>query len=417
MIFEKHLKLLRKFCGNIMRPRFGWGKKVTKFAKFFYLLIEWPFEVIGDVLFFWKRMGKHGIKDPHRILIIKIDQFGDVLFSTFLLPLIKKKYPDAEIDYLINPKTKPLLEKNPHIANVYFWEDIFLLSLLGREKSRSGSFGDIRKKNNVTMEALRARHYDAVINTRAYPPSSNIPWRRIGGALIAFDLSEQSFLADYWAEYDLDAEEWKNYLNLLTPLGIDTASAEFHEEFYNNDAVNPMSESIGAGGNAGEGDGRYAVLSPVSFDLEREWGKDKWKELVAHITSRGMRVALTGMPSQENYLNELAGVREEKANANVKSKVKVLTKMSLAELGALMKGSAFFVGIDSFPAHLALASGKPAVALINPGPYYLKGFSKKKFAMDARNMLPVIPQIAFFDVRSASVADLEAAVDKLMVQN
>ena len=105
------------------------------------------------------------------------------------------------------------------------------------------------------------------------------------------------------------------------------------------------------------------------------------------------------------------------AAGNKKANAKVLTKMSLAELGALMKSGAFFVGIDSFPAHLALASGKPTVALINPGSYYLKGFSKKRFAVDARNMLPVIPQIAFFDVRSASIADLERAVDEFIIRS
>lgn len=395
MIFEKHIKLFRKFCGNIARPRFGWRKKITKFAKFFYLLIEWPFELVGDALFFWKRMRRSGIKNPRRILIVKVDQFGDVLFSTFLLPLIKKKYPDVEIDYLINPKTAPLLEKNPHIAKIYFWEDMFLLVLMGREKARSGGRKEIGRKNRETLRMLRARHYDAVINTRAYPPSSNIPWRRIGGALIAFDISEQSFIADYWASYDLDDEEWKNYLKLLVPLGIDTVSADFVEEFYNYDVPNPMAAGT-----------PYAVISPVSFDVEREWGSDNWKGFIASLAARGMRVALTGMPSQKEYLEALASSGGEKAS--------IFTKMSIAEFGALMHGGAFFVGIDSFPAHLALASDKHAIVLVSPVAYYLKGYSKRKFIIDARNMLPIVERVSFFDVGSATVGDVERVVTRLM---
>ena len=84
MIFKKHIKLLRKFLGNIARPRIGLVKQFPKWAKFFYLLIEWPFELAGDALSFWRRIGKSGITDPRRILIIKIDQLGDVLFSTML---------------------------------------------------------------------------------------------------------------------------------------------------------------------------------------------------------------------------------------------------------------------------------------------------------------------------------------------
>lgn len=390
MICKKHLKLLRKFLGNMARPRFGWGKKFTKVAKFFYLLIEWPFEIAGDVLFFWKRAGKTGIKDPRRILIVKIDQFGDVLFSTFLLPIIKRKYPDVEIDYLINPKTKALLAKNPHVAKVYFWEDIFLLSLAGREKSRTGGLGEIRKKNRETMRALQARRYDAVLNTRAYPPSSNIPWKRIGGALVAFDISEQSFLADYWANYDLNEEEWKNYLNLLSPLGIDISSVDFHEEFYNF-GENPMA-----------GKGTYAVLSPVSFDKERQWDSEYWKKLITDIVGQGYRVTITGMKDQEAYIRQI--LPEEQEN------IFVFTTLSLPDFGALMKDASFFVGIDSFPAHCAFACGKRSFVFVSTDTYYLKGFSKKSFSVDARNMLPVLPSMRFFDIAFASFVDVEEAV-------
>jgi len=398
MVLEKHIKLLRKFLGNLTRSRFGWQKKFTKFVKFFYLLIEWPFELVGDVLFLRRRFGEKKIENPRRILIVKIDQFGDVLFSTFLLPIIKKKYPKTEIDYLINPKTKALLEGNPYITNVFFWEDMSLLLLGGREKSRTGGFSEIRKKNHETLRMLRARHYDAVINTRAYPPSSNIPWCRIGSPLISFDISEQSFLADHWASYDLDEEEWKNYLNLLVPLGIDISSAHFSEEFYNHDAPNPMKDS-----------GKYIVVSPVSFDASRELPKESWRRIASFMISRGMHIALTGMPPQKNYLEDIAVVD--------KDKIKVFTEMRLPEFGALMKNAEFFVGIDSFPAHLALASGKRAVVLINPGTWYLKGYSRKRFAVDARNMLPVVPEIDYFDIQTASLKDIEKAIKVLIDRN
>lgn len=394
MIFEKHRKLLRKFFGNIVRPRFGWRKQSTKILKFFYLLIEWPFELLGDILFLGKRFRKTEVKNPRRILIVKIDQLGDVLFSTFLLPIVKRAYPDMEIDYLINPKAKQVLAKNPHVANVYFWEDIFLRLLPGRGHGAAGLRG-IMKKNRETMRALRARRYDAVINARAFSPSSNVPLRRIGGALIAFDISGQSFLADRWADYDLDEEEWKNYLNLLVPLAIDASSAGFREEFYNYGAPNPMTRA-----------GKYVVISPVSFEIDREWGKKNWKELISFLASRGIGAALTGMPSQKGYLEDLASAGSGKAM--------VLAEMSIPEFGSLLRGAELFIGIESFPAHLALALGKHALALVNSDAYFLKGYSPKKFATDARSMLPVLKQIEFFDVRFARAADVGKAVELII---
>ena len=179
MILKKHLKLLRKFFGNIARRRSGLKNQFTKLAKFFYLLIEWPFEIVGDAIFFWRRFGRAGIKNPRRILIVKIDQLGDVLFSTFLLPIVKRAYPDIEIDYLVHPKARQVLEGNPHVANIYFSENIFLGVLPGREGG-AGGLWRVAKRNRETMRALREKKYDVVINVRAFAPSSNIALRRIG---------------------------------------------------------------------------------------------------------------------------------------------------------------------------------------------------------------------------------------------
>ncbi len=394
MLLKKHLKLLRRFLGNIARPRSGLKKNSIKIAKFIYLLVEWPFELLGDVLFFWKRLGKGGIRDPRKILIVKVDQLGDVLFSTLLLPAIKLKYPGARIDYLVNPKATQILEGNPHVANVYPWENVFLRLLPGRGNKMSGILR-LMGENRQTMRKLRAQNYDVVINARAFAPSSNIPLRSMGRDLIAFDISEQSFAANYWAEYDFDNEEWENYLNLLKPLGIDVGSAGFSEEFYNDGGPNPMN-----GGN------RYVLVSPVSFDSDREWGGDNWSKLVSFIVSQGVGVAFTGMPAQKEHLESLASAGGDMA--------RVFTGLRLSELGALMKGAEFFIGIDSFPAHLALAEGKRTVALVNPAAYYLKGYSPKRFAVDARNMLPVSGMVMFFDVRSAKVEDLKKAVKEIV---
>lgn len=388
MIFHKYQKLLGKFIGNIVRPRYSWKKNVTKIAKFLFLLIECPVEVIGDILFFWKRSYKTPVANPKRILIIKIDQFGDVLFSTFLLPIIKKQYPACEIDYLINPKTAPLLKNNPHITHLYYWENIFLLTLLGREKSRSGDLREIRSRNRATMRELITRNYDAVLNTRAYPPSSNIPWRRIGGRLIAFDISEQSFLADFWARYELTEEEWINYLNLLEPLGIDIESAEFSPGFFNLSDTNPM----------GSGK-KYVVISPISFDKERQWPKEEWKKLISGLVGLGYQVALTGMPTQKAYLEKL--ILPQNGGSVV-----VLNTLSLAEFGTLMKDAEFFVGIESFPAHLALAFKREVFCLVNNDSYYLKGFSKRRLVIDARSMLPIVGNIHFLDLKTAKAADV-----------
>ena len=395
MLFEKYKNLIIRFLGNLCRPRFGWKKKLTKFLKFFYLLILFPIEIIGDLLFFWKRFEKPFIIDPRKILIVKIDQFGDVLFSTFILPLIKERWPGATIDYLINPKTEFILKKNPQINKIYFWDDPFLYFLLGREGKR-GKLSEALKSDLKALKTLKNEHYDAVINTRAYSPSSNVFWKLIKPKnLIAFEMSEQSFLADYWARYDLREEDWKNYLNLLKPLGIDISQAKFAPRFYdfNDEGLKNKIPKVFE-------NQKMVVISPVSFDEERLWPKEYWRQVFQYLINKNYYLVLTGLKSQEEYLKDLTS-GEKLAN------ISLATNLTIPEMGSLFKKSEFFVGIDSFPAHLALAVQKQIVCMVNEKVYYLKGYSPKIHFIDARSMIPLIPEVKIVLIKESGEKAIE----------
>jgi ADP-heptose:LPS heptosyltransferase len=383
MVFDKHVKLFRKFLGAVVRPKSGVKKNLIRAVKSLYLLASWLIEICGDMLFFGKRRNDAVLGTPRRILIAKTDQLGDVAFSTVLPRAIKTKYPNVRIDYLVRPNAAQVLERNPHVSNIYLWNNLIL---------------DLLAENRAIADRLRRNEYDVVINARAYPPSSNLLLRGFGKTLITFDIAEQSFLADYWADYDLNEEEPQNFAKLLAPLGIDSALVPFSSEFYNYEARNPV-----------EGNEPYAVLAPVSFETDRQWNIEYWRELIAMLLEQRITVALSALPSQRAYLERVVPDWSVESGS-----VRLLTDMSLPELGALMKGATFFVGIESFPAHLAVALRVPAAFLINPAVYYLKGYSRQTFAREARSILPIVPNGAFFDVRSASPDEIAASFQILL---
>ncbi len=53
-----------------------------------------------------------------KILVIQQKMIGDVLISSIICDNLRKAYPDAIIDYLVNPNTTPILEGNPNISNI-----------------------------------------------------------------------------------------------------------------------------------------------------------------------------------------------------------------------------------------------------------------------------------------------------------
>ena len=193
-------------------------------------------------------------------------------------------------------------------------------------------------------------------------------------ALIGFDISEQSFLADYWAEYDFYEEEWKNYLKLL-----DLKEGEFHPRFYNFD-------DIGLKNKFSSDSDKLVVISAVSFDKERLWDEMYWHKTINFLLNQGYFVVFTGLESQKDYLTNLTkNLHNEK--------YKVLTNLNIPELASLIRSSRFVLCIDSFITHLAIALEKPVICLLNPDIYYLKGFSLRKAFVDTKSMVPLIESV------------------------
>jgi len=53
-----------------------------------------------------------------KILAIKPRAIGDVLLSTPILPNLRREFPDAQIDFLVEKFAAPILKGNPFINNI-----------------------------------------------------------------------------------------------------------------------------------------------------------------------------------------------------------------------------------------------------------------------------------------------------------
>ena len=55
-----------------------------------------------------------------KILVIQQKMIGDVLTSSILFRAIREQFPDAELHYLIQSHTLPVVENNPYIDQIIF---------------------------------------------------------------------------------------------------------------------------------------------------------------------------------------------------------------------------------------------------------------------------------------------------------
>jgi ADP-heptose:LPS heptosyltransferase len=79
--------------------------------------IRYYFNVIRKNLTFFRR-------PMRRILIVRFASLGDVVRSTAIVEILKRRYPHALIDYLTAPISVPILKDNPHINRIFTVEEI-----------------------------------------------------------------------------------------------------------------------------------------------------------------------------------------------------------------------------------------------------------------------------------------------------
>src|SRR4051812_6677285 len=106
-----------------------------------------------------------------RLLLIRLREIGDVVFTTPAIRALRQRFPDAYITYIVEPAAAPVVAGNPHLNSVVI------------SRGRRGVAGLL--DDLALVRRVRAEHYDLVIDFHSGPRSSLIAWlsgapRRIG---------------------------------------------------------------------------------------------------------------------------------------------------------------------------------------------------------------------------------------------
>ncbi len=107
-----------------------------------------------------------------KILVIQKKRIGDVLISTILLEALRKKFPEAELHYLIYPNSLAVVENSPFIDR---------LIILDSETKKS-----ILKMIGFLFR-LRKEKYNIVVDAYAKPNSVLMGWFSGAKKTITFD--------------------------------------------------------------------------------------------------------------------------------------------------------------------------------------------------------------------------------------
>src|SRR5437763_13707014 len=106
---------------------------------------------------------------PRRVLIIKPSAIGDVVHALPVLNLLRRRWPDAHISWLVTPACAGLLEGHPQLDEVILFER-------RRLASSWRDPGALRDLMSLTRQ-LRARESALVIDLQRLFRSGWLTWK------------------------------------------------------------------------------------------------------------------------------------------------------------------------------------------------------------------------------------------------
>ena len=280
-----------------------------------------------------------------RILIVSLDNLGDLVFASALSSPLHDAFPEATIDVWSKRYTAPIALLIPHVHAVIA-ADPFWAASPGQPSARTlpflRSIGDVRRNR-----------YDAAVLSQA-------PWRcaaavAAAGIPVRIGFARRHnarFLTQVVPQEDPSKPVLDEQARLLEPFGIAAAHLR-----YRLDAA-PLEERRRA--LAEQLPQRFVAFHPYAGSRDRCVPLTEWTQLAFALETRRIRVLWVGTTAE---LNELRLSHTHPMGMYVDQ----LGSPSLSTTAAALSLATAFVGHDSGPLHVAGALGVPVLGVFAPG--------------------------------------------------
>lgn len=287
----------------------------------------------------------------NRILIVRLSALGDIVHALPVLNALRKAFPAAEIDWLLEENYAATLTLAAGLHR-----RIIVRATSNAESPDAFSFAGV--PGYVRAAAyLRSRRYDAALDLQGLLKSA--VWARASGAhrVIGFDRDDlrEPLAASLYTETvtpDVSGHVIRKNLSILPALGLDPGPTEL--------SVQPMASAdmIKAIQTAGGSNG-YIVINPGAAWPNKCWPPDRFGAVARALRDRtGLHSLVTWGPKERDLAESVS-----QASAGAATPA---PPTSISDLAALMRSAALAISGDTGPLHIAAAVGTPIVGLFGP---------------------------------------------------
>ena len=276
------------------------------------------------------------------ILVLRLSSLGDVILTSPVYRLLRKKFPSAQIDVLVKKEFADVLRYNPNINSVI-------------------EFGSPRELPlRIIRNALKLRSYDVVIDLH----------NSLRTRLLRFGIAKNIFVIDkdIWKRlllvklkanlFEKKISIPEKYIRTLAPLGIENDDEGL--EIFFPDEIKEHTKHIILSEVKGLMESKNLIaICPTAKHKTKMWLKENFAQLANELIEKhNAFIFLLAAPNEREYCDSL----KSEIN-NQKSVINLAGKISLLESAAIMDSCNVVVTNDSANLHLASARKKNVVAI------------------------------------------------------
>lgn len=279
--------------------------------------------------------------EARRICIIKPSALGDVVQTLPLLPMLKERFPRAEISWVINSQFASLLEGHPALDHVIPFD-------------RQGGWSAWPP----LLKDLRRRNFDLVFDLQGLFRTAMMTWATGAPVRIGLEtarelshLSCHQLIPDSGKQVPAYNRVWRVAEALgMGSLGRETVIAIREED---RRKVNQQLSRLTR---------PFLAIQPGAQWLTKRWPVEKFAEVAVKAARMlELDIVLIGAPSERPLAQQLQlQIQTEKQDARV---VNLAGETSLKQLAALMERAEILLTNDSGPMHLAAGLKVPLVGV------------------------------------------------------
>lgn len=300
-----------------------------------------------------------------RVLINRSDAIGDSILTSPMAKIIKEKYPNAKITFLLSPKSADVFKIHPYVDDIKIYH------------RDSRFYSKIREIFRIFSE-VKPTHYFYVGG--GYLPNF-LAWLT--------GVNFRGGLKSRWHTYlflnkgvrqkrsMVTMHEMEYNLNLLNPMDISYSfkdkghyspeiqlSQDEEEKYFNSFKKGLIKEGI-------DPDRKMVFIHPGMMGHTLNWNSRNYARLILKFEQKfpdKFLYVISYTPSDHSYLQGLKEILDRRENEFMKKRIYFFNgaEEGLRSYMAVLSHASLFVGPSTGTTHIAAALGVPVVSIYSP---------------------------------------------------